>query len=682
MKGPLKRLVPPVITPPKPSQLEPFPPKPPPRRPLPRNPHQRGPPLPNPAPAPIKSDILLSTPGLDDNEGGPRLLVDPAEKDRLKEKIKAEMKATLYANNRESPSTLSRPDVNPWKIYKWRSVCRSLLRQCTYLPDPCARSYMHDYIVSRFRRYVYQKRELWDEVVAERRKSLFKEATKTTILLFKASLGFTKPLEKILRLTYARKGRRKRELLDALVAPEVPADKAAVEKVIQQPERYGDDWQPPVIVMDLLKSQTSNPLLPLLGFRQLKHLEPVIPKACSWGGGIAESRRKRIRHQWYQDVLDHLLPPLPQEDMKILEGLMSGAMPWRPPKRRKMKPVPKKVYLDSDDALLLELEEMESLLRDGEPELPDPYEQLLIEWGFSPGDGIFPEMTDKTNTSGIKQNKKQKFVPSYDNAWIFDEVMNGADPREIKQDEKRKSVPDNDNAWVFDEAMDEVDTREIGKDEEQSSDPDNDDAWLSDEGTDKEIPVFKRRLDPQKLKNSRTFLHHILTKGPAKTRTFRLFVTGRPHAITRRFMQRLWKRTYCLTPKMTYDEKTQKHYFQWDSGRAVPRLGIPGSPEIFENVNDEGKALAEAFDKSLHYKLRKQIGKDYRDRVKQDRRDRLSPEQKEKIRQKNVAKRQNPHKLENKALTKLSKIEGYFARAKVKAAQRTQREFDRNPFGF
>lgn len=32
-------------------------------------------------------------------------------------------------------------------------IFRALLRQCTYLPDPAARQYMHRHIVSRFRDY-------------------------------------------------------------------------------------------------------------------------------------------------------------------------------------------------------------------------------------------------------------------------------------------------------------------------------------------------------------------------------------------------------------------------------------------------------------------------------------------------------------------------------------------------
>ncbi|KAE8420719.1 hypothetical protein BDV36DRAFT_95814 [Aspergillus pseudocaelatus] len=327
--------------------------------------------------------------------------------------------------------------VNPWKQHSWRRYFRALLRQCSYLPDPVAKCNLHDYVVQRFRRYVIEERRPWIRWNAERQIFLFNEAKDTLSLLQRANAGYSKPLEKVIRMAYGRKGRRRKELLSALIAPDVPANNTAVEEALQRPEKYEDGWEPPSIVMELLKSQQNNGILSQLNIRQVKHLEPPIPKKCIWGDGVAKSRRRNIRKDWYTDVLDHLLPPLPDPDLGILKGLVSGETPWNPP-----------------------------------------------EW-----------------RTPVNLSDRQKKI---------------------------------------------------------------------------------RRL-------TRSYLRTLLKDGPVKGPTFKPYSKGRPHIITRRFMQRIWRRTLCLIPHMEWDETAKKHIFTWDPAKPTPRLGIPGGPEIFEDVDEQGK---------------------------------------------------------------------------------------------
>ncbi|KAF5861384.1 hypothetical protein ETB97_000347 [Aspergillus alliaceus] len=329
------------------------------------------------------------------------------------------------------------PPVNPWRMESWKVHFRAILRECSYLPDPVAKSYMHDYVVRRFRRYVIDERRPWIKYDLERLIMLFDESKETLSLLKRANQGFIKPLEKVIRMAYGRKGKRRKELLYALISPDIPADTMAVQQILQRPEPYGDDWKPPSIVIELLKSQQNNGILSQLGVRQVKDLNPVIPKKVISGDGVAKSRRRNIRKEWYNDVLDHLLPPLPEPDLSTLEGLMSGEIPWSPPRERK--------------------------------------------------------------TVNLSNRQKR---------------ARGAE---------------------------------------------------------------------------REHLRKLLESGPAKGQTFREYAKGRPHIITRRLMQRLWRRTMCLIPRMDWDDVAKKHYFTWDPAKPMPQLGIPGAPEIFEAVDPRGK---------------------------------------------------------------------------------------------
>jgi hypothetical protein len=182
---------------------------------------------------------------------------------------------------------------------------------------------------------VIQERRPWIRFEFERQNNLYEEARETLSLLKRANEGYSKPLEKILRLSYGRRGKRRAELLKVLMAPEIPADNTAVEKVLQRPVPYTDEWQPPSIIIELMKSQHNNPGFSQLNVRPIKQLAPVIPKKSTFGDPVSQSRRKNIRKKWYTEVTNLLLPPVPDAELQILIDLISGGMHWSLPKRRK-----------------------------------------------------------------------------------------------------------------------------------------------------------------------------------------------------------------------------------------------------------------------------------------------------------------------------------------------------------
>jgi hypothetical protein len=104
-----------------------------------------------------------------------------------------------------------------WAIES-RSILRAILRECTYLPDPQARRYVHQRALAGFRRWVHKAQRLRETDVFEARLlDKRKEARSTVKDLNRANQGEAKMLRKVLLATYGRSGRRRWELLSPLI---------------------------------------------------------------------------------------------------------------------------------------------------------------------------------------------------------------------------------------------------------------------------------------------------------------------------------------------------------------------------------------------------------------------------------------------------------------------------------
>ncbi|RAL08551.1 uncharacterized protein BO97DRAFT_326527, partial [Aspergillus homomorphus CBS 101889] len=219
----------------------------------------------------------------------------------------------------------------------WRQLLRSLLREASYLPDPVAKVYMQCHVLDRFRKYADNARfrrqeDLW------RRWQLQKQASKSLSLLQRANEGYPKPLEKVLRMAYGRSGTRRLELVRDLIAGHTPSSETPPKSLqdLLDKKLLTEDWKPPPIIVELVNAQQVNSMIPHLnGALKIKKFERIIPKQNSWARPVPNCRRRNIRRDWYRKVLSNCLPPLPHDDLEILEGLISGRLPWTPPKRRK-----------------------------------------------------------------------------------------------------------------------------------------------------------------------------------------------------------------------------------------------------------------------------------------------------------------------------------------------------------
>jgi hypothetical protein len=239
-------------------------------------------------------------------------------------------------NKMRSSSLMAGPQIQHWlhnlsKSEQWRHLLRATLRECTYLPDPIARIYMKDHIISRYRAVSSRSNKAGPQTVHAARNALS--------VLRRANEGYSRPLEKVLFLSYGRNGRRRHELVAKMLTPPIPNDTLGLKELVSQPTQFEDGWEAPAIVRSLAAAHMQNTVIPTVRIRPLiKHLEPPIPEQNSWCKEVPESRRRNIRRRWYNSTLNNLLPPLPEDDLRILEGLISGTVPWSPVKRRKVKP--------------------------------------------------------------------------------------------------------------------------------------------------------------------------------------------------------------------------------------------------------------------------------------------------------------------------------------------------------
>lgn len=218
-------------------------------------------------------------------------------------------------------------------------VFRSLLRQCTYLPDPAARQFLHGHIVSRFRDYhprstlaFSSPRHKPTPLVQQRLPSLMRTARKGLLFLRRANDGHMRHLGKILAMTYGRVGKRRHQLLKDLKIPDVPVDQAAIEKLAEPGNQAVP--HPSERLMALMKSQAR---------RKLTHFSRSnnprtkleIPEENSWGRAMPIKRVRNFKRRWYAETLDRIMPPLPESEWETLRLRASGQLPWDGPVTRR-----------------------------------------------------------------------------------------------------------------------------------------------------------------------------------------------------------------------------------------------------------------------------------------------------------------------------------------------------------
>ncbi|KAL8659447.1 MAG: hypothetical protein Q9226_000406 [Calogaya cf. arnoldii] len=218
---------------------------------------------------------------------------------------------------------------------------RALLRQCTYLPDSAARKYMWTHVIDRFHAY-YTRTKLPDgrtvirktKAVDEKKLSgALKDGRKSLKYLQRANDGHMQNLRTVLDMTYGRVGKRRRQIIFQLQAPDPLTDEASVTRLSAQISQSPQEKRVPELTDELsalVKSQSKQPS-DRLDRLPIRNLAPKVPAVNTWQRKFPEKRRVNFIKAWYAKTLDRLLPPLEAAEWERLQGLAAGDIPWDGP---------------------------------------------------------------------------------------------------------------------------------------------------------------------------------------------------------------------------------------------------------------------------------------------------------------------------------------------------------------
>jgi hypothetical protein len=276
-----------------------------------------------------------------------------------------------------------------------RHVLRGILRECTYLPDQHAASWIRQHAISRFRSYESRnKGRFYDEEYKLRLETLRRKSRQAMYQLQRANEGDRKMLLKALSMAYGRIGKRRRELLQPLLptqehetdenssmeckmaelpdvsvnsspsapqpdndldtlmgsSPSEPAthirapNKKAAQGRADEPVKakikaYINDI--PAELRALVQSQiAASP--PAIARRNPRRLGVEIPELNSWYKPMPDVRVQNKLSEWYAGLLSTVQPPLPDQEWEHLRDLALGVNRAQPPipRRTNLTPPP------------------------------------------------------------------------------------------------------------------------------------------------------------------------------------------------------------------------------------------------------------------------------------------------------------------------------------------------------
>ena len=258
--------------------------------------------------------------------------------------------------------------ANPLHLY------RALLRESSYLPLPSCRSYIKAYITLSFRRHLpkYKKplqTTSGNDISLPRQLQLLHRARKFYSALKRANQGYPTPLEKVLRMTYGRAGRRRHELLHKFtIAPARTGELSKPNDNASKVQKFSAEWSPPSRWTALLNSQMAQQgFFPRSGAtHRLRRFNP--PKITIWGRPLPKSRYKNLRRKWFLWNTEAMVPPLPEPEYNELHNLVSGKTKIPPfiPRRPRAQMGPE--VSQSEEA-----DDQSSMLLQGPKPVPTPH---------------------------------------------------------------------------------------------------------------------------------------------------------------------------------------------------------------------------------------------------------------------------------------------------------------------
>ncbi|KAF2762143.1 hypothetical protein EJ05DRAFT_198942 [Pseudovirgaria hyperparasitica] len=245
---------------------------------------------------------------------------------------------------------------------------RALLREATYLPDPAARTYVHDQVVKRFR-----KRQCIEDV--EKISHGLQQSRSWLSKLQRANHGDSKALGRVLMDTYGRSGARRRQLMERVINTMkldatvdgteecLYSDRKFASRVSIKPSKKGYSFAvskrfPLLHALMASPMARSDDTKPVLSKARIFR----VPANNIWEKPIPRKRLKNLARSWDARVLSAISLPLPAEDYERLRDMASGKVPFEGVRTRRpgIVPIPHDMRQKEFSALL---ESQVSLLR-------------------------------------------------------------------------------------------------------------------------------------------------------------------------------------------------------------------------------------------------------------------------------------------------------------------------------
>lgn len=218
---------------------------------------------------------------------------------------------------------------NPVHLY------RALLREASYLFNTTLQDFHTQHIRWSFRRQLSPSKLSRHGVPDLGVSSLptqyetqqLRRGRQYLYVLQRANQGYKGALANVLRMAYARKGKRRRELLKDITTPDPVTSEPSSD-----PSTPPQEWQPPAKFSMLLKKQKGvHNYLDRGG--TIKPM-PVIPKKNRYGKPFPKSRARNMIRTWYAKHANLLLPPLSEKEW--LEAYQSATDSKQSPKEATM----------------------------------------------------------------------------------------------------------------------------------------------------------------------------------------------------------------------------------------------------------------------------------------------------------------------------------------------------------
>jgi hypothetical protein len=205
---------------------------------------------------------------------------------------------------------------------------RTLLRECTYLPDPNSRPFIKKWVGDRFRRYIPRKTgKIWREPVKltpDREQVVLFKANRLLSTLRQANHGEHKAFRLVLRWTYGRLGVRRRQMMATMLAQEWKNQ--ATEQKENKPEPFSQEWRPSPFLMTLMRTQHANQafLTYQRGSLPPDRLRQLLPKTNIWGRPMPLCRVRNAVKKWYTKCLSLIQLPLPEKEHEYIKAIATG----------------------------------------------------------------------------------------------------------------------------------------------------------------------------------------------------------------------------------------------------------------------------------------------------------------------------------------------------------------------